>query len=172
MEEERPLPPTHLAVAQVVAPWGLKGDLKARILTDFPHRFRRGLQVFLGEEKIPYVVERARVQRGWLIFKLRGCDIKEQAEKLRGAFVYIPAAEAVTLGEGQYFWYQIIGLQVRTTQGEDLGRVTDILTTGSNDVYVAQGPKGEILIPALDDVVQQVDLEAGLLVVRLPEGLL
>ncbi|MCL4533964.1 MAG: ribosome maturation factor RimM [Bacteroidetes bacterium] len=172
MDEDRPPPPSHLVVAQVVAPWGLKGDVKARVLTDFPQRFRRGLQVFLGEAKTPYVVDRARLQRGWLILKLRGCDTQEQAGKLRDALVYVAAADAVTLPEGQYYWHQIIGLRVKTANGEDLGVVGDILTTGSNDVYVVQGPRGEILVPALDDVIQRVDLEAGQLVVDLPEGLL
>ncbi len=172
VEEERLPPPTHLEVAEVVAPRGLRGELKAHILTDFPQRFRRSLTVYLGDNKVPYVVERARLQKGWLYLKLQNCDTAEEAEKLRGQKVYVSLADAVPPPEGEYYWFQIIGLQVRTEEGENLGKVVDILQTGSNDVYVVQGHRGEVLIPALEDVIQQVDLEAGLLLVKLPEGLL
>ncbi len=172
MADEQLPPPSHLVVAEVLAPWGLQGELKARILTDFPERFQHGLALFVGEKKVPYVLERARPQRGFLILKLKGCDTPEAADKLRGAFVYVARQDAPELLEGEYFWYQIIGLRAVTPAGEELGVVEDIIITGSNDVYVLQGERGEILVPALEDVVQQVDLKAGLMVVELPEGLL
>ncbi len=173
MQEERPSLPTHLAVAEIVAPWGLAGDIKARILTDFPERFRRGLAVCIGERKSPSAVVRSRLlQKGFLVLKLEGIDTAEAANKLRGEIVYVERKDAPALADGEYFWYQIIGLRVRTVAGEELGAVEDILITGANDVYVVRGPRGEVLIPALDDVVRRIDLDAGLMVVELPEGLL
>ena len=78
----------------------------------------------------------------------------------------VPEAE-----EGEYFHYQIIGLKVISVTGEDLGEITDILETGSNDVYVVVGPTGEILVPAIRDVIKEIDVLSGLMTVDLPEGL-
>ena len=75
------------------------------------------------------------------------------------------------LEEDEYYLYQIVGLAAWTEQGEYLGRVREVLNTGANDVYVIRGPKGDILLPAIDDVVREVDLETGRLAVVLPEGL-
>ena len=76
------------------------------------------------------------------------------------------------LGEDEYYVYQIVGLDVWTGEGEHLGRVSEVLFTGANDVYVVQGEKGEILIPAVEDVVLEVDLASGRLTVELMEGLI
>ena len=73
--------------------------------------------------------------------------------------------------EGEYFHYQLIGLQVLTESGERLGEISEIIITGSNDVYVVSGADGEILLPALNQVIRAVDLERGLMTVRLMEGL-
>ena len=73
--------------------------------------------------------------------------------------------------QGEYFHYQIIGLKVISVTGEDLGEITDILETGSNDVYVVVGPTGEILVPAIRDVIKEIDVLSGLMTVDLPEGL-
>jgi len=79
--------------------------------------------------------------------------------------------DALPLEEGEYYCHQIEGLHAVTTEGERLGRVTEVLATGANDVYVVRGSQGELLLPAVKDVILRVDLEAGVLVVRLPEGL-
>jgi 16S rRNA processing protein RimM len=86
--------------------------------------------------------------------------------------VQIPIEEAMPLGEDEYYVYQIVGLDVWTAEGEYLGRISEVLFTGANDVYVVQGEKGEILIPAIEDVVLEVDLDGGRLTVELMEGLI
>ncbi len=73
--------------------------------------------------------------------------------------------------DGEYYHFQLLGLRVLTQEGEDLGRISDILVTGSNDVYVVSGPGGEVLVPALADVIMNVELDQGIMVVSLPEGL-
>ena len=95
----------------------------------------------------------------------------EQAAGLQGAVVEVPEREVSPLQEGCYYYFQIIDLQVYTTQGEWLGTVRDVLSTGANDVYVVQGGEREVLIPALDDVVVEVDVERRRMTVDLPEGL-
>jgi 16S rRNA processing protein RimM len=86
--------------------------------------------------------------------------------------VQIPLQEAMPLGPGEYYEHQILGLAVWTEDGDPLGAIEEVLLTGSNAVYVTHGPRGEVLIPALEDVVREVDLEAGRMIVRLPPGLL
>jgi len=164
-------PDPFLAVARVVAAHGIKGEARCAILTDFPERFRKTRMLFLGAERRRFEVEQARLQRGSVLIKLAGVDDRAAAEHLRGVTLYVPEAEAVILPEGSYFWHQIIGLQVQTVEGSALGQISEILETGSNDVYVVQGPRGELLLPAIRDVIQNVDLERGLITVALMEGL-
>jgi 16S rRNA processing protein RimM len=164
--------PTHLVIARIVAPWGLKGEVRVRIVTDFPDRFHNGLNVFLGPASIPSRIQRSRKFKDGELLKLAGYDTPEQAERLRGMDVSIALEEAVGLPEGDYFYHQIIGLRVETEQGDQLGHIDDIIATGSNDVYLVKSSQGEVCIPAIETVVLQVDLEAKLMVVRLPEGLI
>lgn len=164
----------YLDVARVVRAHGVRGELRCELLTDFPRRFKPGLRVFVGEEHTPYVVERARLQRGHLLLKLAGVESRSEAEALQGAIVRVSESDAVRLPRGSYFWHQIIGLQVRTTDGQVLGSVIDILQTGSNDVYVVRreaAGQGDLLLPAIRDVIQTIDLDRGEMTVRLLEGL-
>ncbi len=164
--------PSHLIVGRVLAPWGRRGEVRVEILTDFPERFSQLEEVLVGDERVPYRLEAARLQRGYAILKLFGVDATEEAEALRGALLYIPVSEAMPLEAGQYYQYQILGLDVWTVAGRHLGRVSEILETGANDVYVVRQDGREVLIPAVADVVQEVDLERQRLVVTLPPGLL
>jgi 16S rRNA processing protein RimM len=167
----RPIPEV-LTIATVLAPWGLRGELKVRIETDFPDRFSRLSHVLLGAEREPFEVEAFRQQQGHGLLKLKGCDDRNAAERLRDSEVQIPLSEAMPLPAGQYYSYQVEGLAVCTEEGEPLGTIEEVLFTGGNAVYVTQGPRGEVLIPVLRDVVLKTDLEGGQVVVRLPAGLL
>ena len=88
-----------------------------------------------------------------------------------GEWMTVPGASSPALSEGEYFHFQLLGLQVFTEEGERLGRVCEILETGSNDVYVVSGDGGELLLPALADVIRRVDLAERVMVVDLPDGL-
>ncbi|MDI7276066.1 MAG: ribosome maturation factor RimM [Anaerolineae bacterium] len=158
-------------MGRVLAPWGARGEVRAQVLTQFPERFAALHEITVGEERRVFRLQSARLHKGNVVLKLEGIDSPEQAAALRGELLYVPLSEAMPLGEHEYYHYQILGLDVYTVQGEHLGSVTDILETGSNDVYVVQGRGREVLIPALADVVQEVDLEHRRLVVVLPPGL-
>ena len=86
--------------------------------------------------------------------------------------VQVPREEAIPLEEGEYYYFQLVGLTVETESGERLGRLAEVLETGANDVYVVRGPRGEVLLPAVEDVIRQVDLESRRVVVRLLPGML
>jgi 16S rRNA processing protein RimM len=165
-----------LVVARILRPHGVRGELRAEILTEDPARFGLLKQVYVGREgqtPVPLPLERYRLRldRGWVLLKLEGYDDRERADELRGAWVQIPESEGLPLDPDQYYEYQIIGLTVESPAGDDLGRVTEILYTGANDVYVVRSGSQEILVPAVEDVVLEVDLSGGRLVVDLPDGL-
>lgn len=160
-----------LEVARIVAPHGLRGEVRALLITDFPERFAATERLYIGPKRVPYEVEAARLHRGMVILKLRGVDTVAQAESLRGALVAVPEREAVALPEGSYFWHQIIGLEVVTVEGERLGTVEEILPTGSNDVYVVRQAGREVLLPAIAQVVKSIDLEKRRILVELMPGL-
>jgi 16S rRNA processing protein RimM len=160
----------YVAVGRILGPWGLQGDLKVEPLTDFPERFALGCSLYI--EGFAYAIERCRWQKGKVYIKLSGIDSATAAEALRQRFLEVPEEDLKPLSEGEYYQFQIVGLEVRTTEGQALGKVTQILSTGSNDVFVVHGEGGELLIPALDDVIKAVDLDGGWIEVELVEGLL
>jgi 16S rRNA processing protein RimM len=105
-----------------------------------------------------------------VILKLEGTETRDDAEALRGLELQIPEPEQIREA-GVYYQHDIIGLKVEDAAGEALGRVADVLGTGANDVYVVRGPRGEILLPAVEDVVREIDVPGGRMVVELLPGL-
>lgn len=159
-----------IIIGRIVAPWRVKGEVIVEIETDFPLRFSPGEQVFVDGKPLT-IVDVSR-HRDRLILKFSTIDCAEDAQRLRGKFIEIPQSQARTLPESQYYYFQLIGLEVRTTGGERLGEVKEILAGESHDIYVVQGTKGEFLIPAIEDVVKSVDLERGLIKIEPIAGLL
>ncbi len=172
--------PCYLTVGRVSRPHGVRGELRVRIVTAYPERLERHACFYLTHPDFPektdrYPVEKCRFHQETLLLKLGGLDDRDSAEELRGMLVQIPIEEAVPLEEGEYYHFQLIGVRVETEGGEPLGQVTEVIDTGANDVYVVRGPRGELLLPALDSVILELDLDAKLMVVRplpgmLPEG--
>lgn len=162
----------YLAIARVLGPHGVRGELRCQLITDFPERLARTLRVYVGETRRAMAVEGARPVKAGAVFKLAGINARNDAERLRGETLYIHQAEAVHLPPGSYFWHQVIGLRVVSMDGQDLGQVVDILQTPGNDVYVVRWGEREVLVPAIKDIVREVDPEAGLMKVEVIEGLL
>jgi 16S rRNA processing protein RimM len=160
----------YITVGEVLGAWGLKGAFRVRPTTDFPERFDPGEAVFI--DGVPNTIQSSNWQKGLVIITLAGMDTPEAAAKLRRKTLDIPANELRDLPEGQYYQFDIIGLEVSTTGGTVLGKITDILNCG-NDVYVvkAEGKK-EVLIPATKDVVKSIDIKKGKMFIEPIEGLL
>lgn len=148
-------------IGQVVALFGVRGELKVRSLTDIPNRFTELDKVYLGEEHTPHSVEHVRPYKGGLvILKLAGLDDANAVESLRNAVVQIPLQALAKLPPDSYYQHDILGLQVYTLDNAPLGRIVDIIETGSNDVYVINtGGSKQAFIPAIKDVVKQIDLQ-------------
>lgn len=173
----------YIIIARIVGEFGLKGEAKAEILTDHPERFKALKRVYLGGgsdgtmNRTAITVQRARLHtvKQQVLLKLEGVDTPEAADKLRGLWVQVPLDEAWPLEEDSYYEFQLLGLDVRTTDARDLGTVRQILYLGSNDVYVVKAETAtakEYLIPAIKDVVKEINLEAGYILIEPIEGLL
>ena len=107
-----------------------------------------------------------------LRLKLSGIDDREAAAALRGEYILLTEAELGSPGEDRYYRFQLIGLRVVSTTGEDIGEIAEVFATASNDIFVVKGPRGESLIPAVDDVVQEIDLDSGKVTIEVIPGLL
>ena len=161
----------RVIIGRVGAPHGVRGELRVFPLTDFPERFRDMEHAYAGEELL--LIAGVRYQNEKILLRFAGFDSREKAAALTGRYLSVDRAEAVPLKEGEYYTFDIIGLSVRDEAGQDLGIVTEVLQTGSNDVYVVskKGQAAQILVPALKSVVRDIDLAGGRMVVDLPEEL-
>jgi len=161
--------PGFVAVGRIRSTRGVRGELRVEPLSDVPARFAPGSRLSIGDTS--YTIEAAQPEKTGLLVKLAGVASHQAAEALRGRLLEIPESELGPLGEGEYFRFQIVGIKVFDSSGRPLGRVEEILPTGGNDVYVVRGPAGELLLPAIDDVIKDVDVAAGRMLVELLEGM-
>ena len=147
-------------IGRVVAPFGIRGELKVRLLTDIPDRFEQLETIYLGPNHRQYLIERVRPYKGEMILlKLAGLDDANAVEPLRQQEILIPISQLAKLPTGSYYQHDILGLSVLTLDNRELGPIVDIIETGSNDVYSIRGSDGkQILIPAIKDVIKRIDL--------------
>jgi 16S rRNA processing protein RimM len=160
-----------------VALFGVQGELKVRLLTDIPNRFEQLDVVFVGPSHHPHKIQRVRPYKGeMIVLKLKGFDDANAAEALRNADLFVPLDSLPQLPAGSYYQHDIIGLRVFTLDETYLGNIVDIITTGSNDVYVVKMPgapaSSQVLIPAIKDVIKQIDLQKHILRIDPIPGLL
>jgi len=161
-----------IAVGCVVRPHGIDGTLKVVPVTDFPQHFERLEEVFLVKDRTARtLVKDVRFHKGHVLLKVDLCRNRSDAEAWIGAEVAISEKDLWPLEEGEYYHFQIEGLAVFTEAGECLGRVSGIIQTGSNDVYVVRDGSREYLIPAIKEVIKAIDLKKGMIIVHLLEGL-
>ncbi len=162
----------YLVVGEVLKPWGFRGEVKIKILTDYPNRLVKHKTLYLGPQARAFQVERARLHSGYALLKFIGYDTDTSVAKLRGEIVQIPVEEAAKLKRGQYYHHEIIGLNVVTQAGAPLGVVAEILETGANDVYLVRTAQDkEILIPAIKSVIKKINLDTKTMTVELLPGL-
>ncbi len=170
-------PDGYLAVGHIVGVHGLRGEVKVEPYTDFPERFDAGNVMLVGEQLQEMEIESSRPHKTHILVKLKEVRSREDAELLRNQWILIEEEEAAGLEEDHFWVHEILGLSVLTEDGRKLGEVIDVLHTGANDVYVVKlvpainGQK-ELLIPAIADVVKNVDLEQEQMVIALLPGML
>ncbi|SRR5579885_632215 len=161
-------------IGKIVAPFGVRGELKTYSLSDVPDRFSRLDIVYLTPNYRRYVIEGVRPYKGTMVLlKLAGVDDATAAETLRNYDVCIPLNQLAELPPDTYYQHDILGLRMVTLNEQEVGVIADIIVTGSNDVYVVKAQDGrQILIPAIKEVIKQIDLIRRVIYIDPIKGLL
>ena len=164
----------YIEIGEVLRPHGVQGMVKVRPDTDAPDRFQTLKSVWLqaGDDWQEEPVSDAYVRDGFVYLRLNNAMTRDEAEKQRGTILYVDRAHAKPLARDEWFICDLIGCQVQDDNGESLGKVTDVLQPGPNDVFVIRTPRGEMLVPVLKRVLSRVDVEHRLIILdheRLPE---
>ena len=161
----------RIAVGRINSPWGLRGHVKVTPLTSNPARLQAGSVLHVRGE--PRRVLDVVYPRGYPCVRFEGCPDATAAEQLRGAMIEIDDADLPELAEGEYYVHDLVGLAVVSLEGEEIGRLVEVLPTGANDVYIVRRPgRRDVLIPAIRDVIREVDLEARRMRIEVLPGLL
>lgn len=161
-----------LLCGKIVNTHGVAGDVKMLYYTDGPAFFDNVKTLFLPDNK-PLTLISARVHKGSIIMKFKEIDTMEKAEQLKGKEIFVKREEAEPLPEGRYYIADILGINVFKDDGEELGKVTDVFKTGSNDVYTVKNSSGkEYLIPVIESVIMDIDIENKKIIIKPMKGLL
>jgi 16S rRNA processing protein RimM len=165
--------PAFLAVGKVRRPHGVSGDVLVEIYTDFPERLLPKALVYAGENHLPLTISRQRSHNDGVLLAFDGFSTPEQVGRFRNQILYIKSTQAEELPEGEFYFHQLLGLSVLDENGETLGEVTEIMETGANEVYVVTNDAGrELLLPAIAEVILDVNLASRSMKVHLLPGLL
>jgi 16S rRNA processing protein RimM len=165
--------PAFLVVGKFRHPHGLRGEILMNVATDFPDRLQPGIIIYVGETKLPLEIRSRRWHGDSLLLTFESFQNPEESGELRNQWVYVKTEDRPALPEGEYYHHQLLGLAVVSDEGHELGKMTGILDTGANDVYVVVSPSGrEILLPAIEPVILDIDLERGKMLVHILPGLL
>jgi 16S rRNA processing protein RimM len=164
--------PRWVAVGRITRTHGVKGEVAVFPLSEVGSRFEEGSTLFLDErEDRPLTVAASRPHQQRLLVAFRGVEDRTSAEPLRGHYLFVPTSSAPQLPEGEYWAHELVGCDVLTEDGRPIGRIREVLHTQANDVWAADGAEGEVLIPALKDVVREVDVGGRRVIVREVPGL-
>ena len=162
-----------LAIGKVLKVHGLKGTIKVASYLESNSVINNLSEIFIVMEKGPeaFSIEHVSFNNKGLFITLQRIQSADAAAKLVGREVLMPSDQLDDLPEGEYYWKDLVGLAVRTEDGQELGFIDAIFSAGSNDVYVCRSSKKEILLPAIRDVIKEIDLSKKIMIVNLLEGL-
>lgn len=165
----------YLEIGQIVNTFGIKGMVKVKPFTDNIERFDELEKVYIENKKgkKEYEIEEVKYHKNMVLIKFKGIENPEDANLLRESYLLVDRANEKPLEEGTYYIVDMIGLDVYTDENEFLGKLEDIFNTGSNDIYVVKNELGkQILLPAIDDVLKEIDMENEKVIVHLIPGLI
>ena len=143
-----------VVIGKISAPHGVRGEVRIVPLTDFPERFENLKTVFL-EDDSKMELESVKFSNKFIIAKFKNINSRNDIEIFNGKLLMLNRSDIPSLPEGEYYNFDIIGLEVIDDKGSKLGKITEVLKTGSNDVYVVEGKK-QLLVPALKKVVKEI----------------
>lgn len=165
----------YFEIGQIVNTSGLKGVIKVKPFTDDIAKFNNFKTIYISikKELKEFKIEQVRFSKNMVFLKLEGIDTIEEAEDYRNLYLKVKRDKDEELEEGSYYIVDIIGCKVYTDEQKELGKVDDVFSTGSNDVYVVKDEEGkQILLPAIKEVIKNIDIENKTITVHLLEGLL
>jgi len=168
-EEPRP---GYTAVGRVLRPHGIRGELRCSAFSPAAPNLQADCRIFLAGSERAVRVVRARPDKGGWILEIFGVNTRDAAEALVGTLIEAADADVKRDDAESFFVHELIGLRAITETGEELGVVSEVLQMGAADVYVIHGPRGEILLPAIGDVVKQIDTAKQFMRITLLPGLL
>jgi 16S rRNA processing protein RimM len=161
-------------IGRVLKPHGVKGKMKVEYFGEGLHRFFSYREIFIENEKSglkSYEILEVIPQPPRLILRLKGIEKMEEIEPLIGKNILIEKEAFPELEEGEYYWVDLLGIKVETQEGKRIGKVKEIFPTGAHDVYVVEGKRGEIFLPAIEGVIQSINLKKRVMKVVRMEGL-
>ena len=170
-----PLPgePVFVAVGKLRRPHGVRGEIMMDVYTDFPERLKAGMLLYAGDNRQELSLTRRRWHQDTLLLTFDGYTTPESVGVLRNQVLYVRTAELPPLAEGEYYHHQLVGMSVLDESGRRLGKVSEILETGANDVIIVRSEiGGEILLPLIDDVILEIILPDKQIRVHLLPGIL
>ncbi|MFD0049283.1 ribosome maturation factor RimM [Actinomycetes bacterium NPDC127524] len=165
-------------VGKIVNTHGIRGEIRVISKTDFSEeRYQKGNILYLymdnKSEPIPLTIEHHRVHKNFDLLTFEGYSNVNQVEAFKGGILKVPESQLGTLEEGEFYFHEIIGCEVFTDTGEEIGKITEILTPGANDVWVIKPKTGkDVLIPYIPQIVKEVDIANQKIVITPMEGLL
>jgi len=165
----------YFEIGQIVNTSGLKGVIKVKPFTDDITKFNnlKTICISIKKELKEFKIEQVRFSKNMVFLKLEGIDTIEEAENYRNLYLKVKRDKDEELEEGSYYIVDIIGCKVFTDEQKELGKIDDVFSTGSNDVYVVKDEVGkQILLPAIKEVIKNIDIENKTITVHLLEGLL
>ena len=159
-----------MVVGRVTGAWGIRGHVKVQPQTDMPERFDPGSTLYL--DGIAAKIASSRPNKGGYVIRLDSVPDRNAAETLRGSWLTIPEDDLEPLPEDAFYHFQLVDMEVYTDEDERLGRIAEIIQTPGNDVYIVRKPnQRDLLLPAIKDVVLDVDTESSRMTVHLLPGL-
>lgn len=165
----------YFEIGQIVNTFGIKGMVKVKPFTENIEQFEELQKIYIKNKdgKKEYKIQEVKYHKQMILIKFEGIENPEDADLLRGSYLLINRKDAKPLEEGIYYIVDLLGLEVYTDEGVLLGKVDDIFNTGSNDIYVVKDELGkQVLLPGIDDVIKQVDLENKKIIVHIIPGLM
>jgi 16S rRNA processing protein RimM len=165
--------PRFLVIGKVSKPHGIGGELRIESYTDTVERFSWAETIFVGDKNPEaHAVESVRYHKKWVLIKFSDINDRNTAELYRSKLLQIRIEDAISLEEDEYFLFQVVGLQVTTIDGVDLGEVVDVIETKANNVFVVKAGAEEILIPDTPEVIKDIDFNLGIITIQLIPGLI
>ncbi len=162
--------PVYLTIGKLRRTHGVRGEIIMDALTDFPETITTGMTVYIGAHHKQQIISSVRPADKTLLIAFEGFDDCDKVGIFRNQFVFIKTKDAAPLEEGKFYHHEVIGMEVIDENGAHIGKISEIINTGANDVYVIQPESGvEILIPAIKSIVLEIDKNTGKMRVRIPE---